>query len=255
MIGSSPIIRTRQDLRNYVKRQLGWPVINIEIHDSQIEDAINEAHAEFIPYAYDGVNLKYLPLEITDATGVYTLPYNVQSVTGVYITDNVDFQATYSDMFSINYYLANDILRGGIGKIDLVTIELTQQFVETMGIVFGKKISWDYNAITKELTIIAQPYQWEGSKKVFLEYYRSIDYDPKSTDVHYIYDVKWIQQYASALARRQWAYNMMKYEGSVLPNGLTLNATGILQEAKEAITELKEQLHDEWEYPVDFFVG
>ncbi|MGD0331429.1 MAG: hypothetical protein ABSB40_13460 [Nitrososphaeria archaeon] len=47
----------------------------------------------------------------------------------------------------------------------------------------------------------------------------------------------------------------MKYGGSILPNGLIINANDILQEANTNIQILEDQLHDMYELPIDFFVG
>jgi hypothetical protein len=47
----------------------------------------------------------------------------------------------------------------------------------------------------------------------------------------------------------------MKYQGSILPNGGNLNGEGILNEAKENIKELSDELDSEYSLPADFYVG
>jgi hypothetical protein len=39
---------TKRELINWVRRQLGYPVIRVELHDSQIEDAIYKSREKFI---------------------------------------------------------------------------------------------------------------------------------------------------------------------------------------------------------------
>lgn len=252
-LGNAAIIETRDRLKAYIKRQLGWPVINIEIHDSQIEDAINETVAEFLPYAYDGVQRRFGVLTYLDGTQEYDMGYPCLSVQHVAETNMIDYAPSTSDLFSVEQHIANDFLKGGMGKLDLITLELTQEMISTLSVIFGKRVAYDYNSITKKL-YLHQPYA--DGQRLIVELFRSIDYDNTDNSTpNRIYDIKWVQQYSSALARRQWGYNMMKYEGSTLPNGLVINSAAILAEAKENITELKEQLHEEWELPVDFFVG
>ena len=73
-------------------------------------------------------------------------------------------------------------------------------------------------------------------------------------DENNVYDIKWIKQMAVEKSRYQWATNMMKYSGSVLPNGGNLNVDGILNEAKENMEKLRDSL-DSYSLPPDFFCG
>lgn len=41
---------TRNELREYVKRQLGYPTVNVELTDNQLDDAINNALSEIKPW-------------------------------------------------------------------------------------------------------------------------------------------------------------------------------------------------------------
>jgi hypothetical protein len=70
-----------------------------------------------------------------------------------------------------------------------------------------------------------------------------------------IFDQKWVRKMSTERARYQWATNLMKYQGSILPNGGNLNGEGILNEAKENIKELSDELDSEYSLPADFYVG
>lgn len=263
MIGTSPIIYTRDQLKDYIIRNLGGEAVNVELTDANLEDAINQAISEFVQYAFDAIEKRWKLIDVTGGVQEYTLDYQTFAVTGVYQSTYVDYSPAPADMFSINQYIANDMASGGIGKVDLLTMELVQEQISTLGIIFGGRISYNYNALTKKLyletdvTKDASIRMWNGAplNKVWIEYYKTIDYTPDPTVQQNIYDNKWVQQYSTALARYQWGINLMKHEGSTLPNGLTLNSQGILQLAKEEISELKEQLHNEWEVLPDFFIG
>jgi len=65
----------------------------------------------------------------------------------------------------------------------------------------------------------------------------------------------WLKDYATAVLKRQWGSNLIKFEGMVLPGGVTLNGRQIFEDGKEDITNLKEEIRLTFETPVDFYIG
>lgn len=59
---------TRQQLVDYCLRQLGHPVIEINIDDDQLEDCIDDAFSFYRDYHYDATELVYLKQQITPST-------------------------------------------------------------------------------------------------------------------------------------------------------------------------------------------
>ena len=45
-------ITTRDDFKNYCLRRLGWPVIEINVDDDQVEDRVTEAFSYYWDYHY-----------------------------------------------------------------------------------------------------------------------------------------------------------------------------------------------------------
>ena len=78
---------TRQELIDYSLRRLGYPVLEINVDDDQIEDLVDDAIQHFQDYHYDGVERMYLKHKVTKAeketlrTGVTTT--TATSSTGV----------------------------------------------------------------------------------------------------------------------------------------------------------------------------
>ena len=58
---------TRETLKQYCLRNLGKPVIEINISDDQAEDRIDEAVQFFSQYHYDGIRRTYLKYKLTSA--------------------------------------------------------------------------------------------------------------------------------------------------------------------------------------------
>ena len=61
-------IASRQDLIDYCLRRLGFPVIEINVDDDQIEDRIDDALQYFQEFHFDGVERVYLHHQISGST-------------------------------------------------------------------------------------------------------------------------------------------------------------------------------------------
>jgi hypothetical protein len=56
---------TRQQFIDYCKRRLGFPVIDINVDDDQVNDRIDDALQFFEDYHFDGVEKIYMKHRIT----------------------------------------------------------------------------------------------------------------------------------------------------------------------------------------------
>lgn len=86
---------------------------------------------------------------------------------------------------------------------------------------------------------------------IVIEGYRAID----PGDFPAVWSDQWLQRYSIALVKRQWAGHLSKYGGIALPGGVTLNGHQMMSEAVQEITDLEEQLKNEYQEPPIFFVG
>ena len=59
------IPNSRGTLKEYCLRNLGKPVIDINVDDDQVEDRIDEALQYFSQYHYDGIERMYLKYKVT----------------------------------------------------------------------------------------------------------------------------------------------------------------------------------------------
>ena len=56
---------TRQELVEYAKRQLGYPVLEINLADEQIEDLMDDAIQLFQDRHFDGIEKLYMKHKVT----------------------------------------------------------------------------------------------------------------------------------------------------------------------------------------------
>lgn len=247
---------TRQQLIDYCLRALGHPVVEINIDDDQVEDRIDEAIQFYQEYHSDAVVRTFVKHQITstDITNKYiTLPEALISVFRVFpIAGN---SIGGSDMFSAKYQMyMNDLssLRSGIGS--LVDYEMTRQYMSLIDMtVNGMSQQINFNRHMNRLTIEVN-WAESGLKEgvyIILEGYQTLD--PNTyTDV---YNDMMLKKHSTALLKRQWGINLIKFEGLQLPGGVTLNGRAIYDDAKEEIQKIEEEYDSKYQMPADFFLG
>ena len=160
---------------------------------------------------------------------------------------------TSTDMFDIRYQIhLNDIHSVGFMG-NLTEYVMSRQFLSLLDVVVDsdqKQINFDRHKNRLDVFM-----DWDEEVDVddylVVECYRIIDPDT-FTDVYNDYFLK---RYATALIKRQWGTNLLKFEGMVMPGGVTFNGRQLFDDANEEITRLEEEARLNWEQPIDFMTG
>lgn len=245
-------IKNKTQLVEYIKRKLTHSDIDIEVEEPQYDDIIADALQMFCSKAYDGVQERYYLLGLENDKREYRLNQllnkNISAV--LEVLDGTGFVNMFGSNLIVREAMANAHSSGtGIGLLD---IELINQYVQNLDSLLTIKRSFNYNTTSKVLYLDDHI---NFDKTVMIHCYEELDTGDDSNDHNNIYDHKFVKNYASALARLQWADNLSKYSGSVLPNGLTLNTDKMYERAERDIEKWEQILTDEFEAPLDFFVG
>ena len=90
-----------------------------------------------------------------------------------------------------------------------------------------------------------------AGKFLVAEVYKEIN----DSDYTTVWNDLWLKEYTTALFKQQWGQNLIKFDGMVLPGGVTLNGRQIYDDASQDITNLRERIRLEHEMPADFFIG
>ena len=94
---------TRTELKNYCLRRLGYPVVDINVDEDQLQDRIDDALEYYRDYHYDGTEKVYLKhvITTTDVTNEYiSIPATVTGIIGVF--DIGDAVNTISKHLKVN---------------------------------------------------------------------------------------------------------------------------------------------------------
>jgi len=244
---------SRSTLIDYCLRALGAPVIEINVDDDQVEDRIDEALQFYQHYHADAIEKVYLKHEVTadNITNGY-IPIS-DLVTDVVRIFPLREGGSTSNMFDVRYQMhLNDIYSMGyMGS--LVDYEMSMQWLAMLDMIIdsdNKHINFERHKNQLRVDM-----DWSEEIKageyIVVECYRILD-PATYTDV---YNDHFLKRYATALIKQQWGVNLSKFEGMVMPGGVTFNGRQILEDAKEEIEKLNEEVRLNWEQPVDFYTG
>jgi len=249
------IVTSRQDLKDYCLRKLGFPVITINVDDDQIDDRIDEALNLFQQFHVDGTQKIYIAYQVTanDMINKYvTLPNTVIGVSRIFPIAGDSINSTGTDnfnIFDINYQIRLNELYD-FTSADYVYFELANQHLQTLQMLFFGEVPFTYNRYTN---IITPNLNWgnqviEGSWLLF-ESYQILG------DTVQFWNDTWLLRYTTACVKEQWGSNLKKFVGVKLPGGISLDGKTIYDEAVAEKAELYKELRTMWEAPPEFFVG
>jgi len=215
--------------KEYILNNIGDEWHNIEVSDNQFQNIVGQCVKKHAEYHYDGTNIEVYPLTILDSTTVYTLPSKVHSIQGYY-------RSSISSGISIRKYILEANMDYTLG-IDTVSYTMFQSALEDLSITAGVFYDYSYNHTTKQFTILNPT---EAGTTLYLKVYADIS--DSSANIELIYEDRWFQKYVEANIMLTWARNNYKFDRQILGNA-SVNWREILQEAKEDIEKLEEELH------------
>jgi len=64
-----------------------------------------------------------------------------------------------------------------------------------------------------------------------------------------------LKKYLTALIKRQWGQNLIKFNGVKLPGGIELNGRQIYEDAERELEDIKQRMSMEYELPPMDFIG
>lgn len=276
---------TRQELAEYGKRQLGAPVLEINVADEQVEDLLDDAIILYQDRHMEGVELMYLKHKITqdflDATRArgddlsigITTSTGTTNITGVGTTSFVfeenqnfiqipdavigiervfklDNRAISTNMFNINYQLfLNDVYF--FSSMELLSYVNVKKYLEDLDFILhpDKAIRW--NRRQNRLYLDVDSSSMQAGDHLIIRCYRMLD----PNDFPKVYNDRFIKRYFTALLKKQWGQNMMKFQGVKLPGGVELNGRQMYEDGVSEIQAIEEKMNNEFELPPLDLIG
>ena len=280
---------TRQGLIDYCLRQLGAPVLEINVDDEQIDDLVDDAIQFFNERHFDGVERMYLKYKLTqddidrgtannktdsdntvgivtttgtstNVSGLGTVTSNFyetsnfiqvpDSVTGIEKIFKFDSSSISSGMFSIKYQLfLNDLY--SFNSVQLMQYSMTKTYLEDIEFLLSTDKQIRFNRRQGRLYL---DIDWGNeSKDTFfvIDCYRALD----PATFTQAFNDSFLKKYLTILIKRQWGLNMMKFTGTKLPGGIELNGRQYYEDAERELEDIKQRMTSEYELPPLDLIG
>ena len=269
---------SRTDFKTYCLRQLGAPVLEINLASEQSEDLIDDALQMFQERTFDGAAQTYLKYQVTQddidrgkgpgstgVTGITTttatstvgisttftyeensnflqVPPEVLGVTKIYHFDGSN--TVTNNMFSVKYQLfLNDIYYWG--STELLSYAMTKTYLEDINFLLTTEKQIRFN---KRMDRLYLDIDWDSLTKgdwLIIDCYRLVD----PSDFGRVWNSQFLKLYATALMKRQWGQNLLKFGGVKLPGGIELNGRQIYDDGQKDIDGLMERMSSTYELP------
>lgn len=244
---------SRNDLKQWCLRELGHPVIEINVDDDQLEDRMDEAFDFWHEWHYDGSDETYIVYQLTadDITNRYIpMDPNILRVINMFPVGNGGGTAS-SSMFNVEYQLRLSDMYN-MQSEGLTYYTMTKTNLEMMEMILNGQIPVRYSKVSNKLYL-----DWDWQSKAVVGNYIIIKayviLDP--TQNIKIYNDMMLKKYTAAMFKKQWGTNLKKFAGVQLPGGVTLNGDIIYNEAIADIEKLEESIRETYSSPAKFFTG
>jgi len=274
---------TRQELIDYCLRRLGAPVLEINVDDDQIDDLVDDTIQYFNERHYDGVERMYLKYKITQddidrGTANLNNPAGIVTTTGtstivgaattfnfyetsnyIQVPDSVigiekifkfDTSSISGGMFSIKYQLfLNDLYY--FNSVELLQYSMVKSYLEDIDFLLTTDKQIRFNKRQNRLYL---DIDWKSQSKdtyIVIDCYRALD--PQSFSK--IYNDSFVKKYLTALIKKQWGQNLIKFQGVKLPGGIELNGRQLYDDSVRELEDIKQRMSLEYELPPYDFIG
>jgi hypothetical protein len=269
---------TREQLKDYCLRRLGYPVVQINVDDSQIEDRVDDALQFFAEYHFDGVERVYLRKQVTQQDierGYIDLTQPTLAATD----DGIEIKAAPAldpdgnsiisvircfqlfdtlgglGMFDAKYQIAlNDLygLRTNTYGDSLIGYNITRSHMQMLQDMLTPEKMIEFSRVTNRIYVETN---WsekmtKGDYLVF-EAYKILD----PSLYPEIYNDRLLKMYLTALIKQQWGLNLSKFSGMSLPGGVSFNGANMASEAKAEVEKIENEIQAKYELPPQGFIG
>jgi len=284
---------TRQQLIDYCLRQLGAPVLEINVDDDQIDDAVDDALQFFQERHFDGVERMYLKYKVSQedinrgkANGTTATTMGGSGTGHGIIQTGISTSIAGYGTTTANWYETSNFL-----QVPDSVIGIEKIFRFDTSSISGGMFSIKYQLFLNDLYYFnAVELMQYAMTKSYLEdidfllttdkqirynkrqdrLYLDIDWGAQSEDTWFVidcwrildpdqftgvYNDTFLKRYLTLLIKRQWGQNLIKFRGVKLPGGIELNGREIYDDAEKDIEALREKMTLEYELPPLDFIG
>ena len=242
---------TREQHKDWCLRQLGFPVIDINVDDDQVDDAIDQSLQYFQDFHFDSMERTYLKHQISDTDKLnqyIPIPDGIIGVTRIFPVSSTNASV---NMFDLRYQLRLHELYD-FTSTSYVNYVLTQQHIRTLDLLFSGETPIRFNKHTNKLFIDwGWDFKIDVGEWIIIEGFVIID----PANYVKVWNDRLLKKLSTAYIKKQWGTNMKKFQGMQLPGGIMMNGQQIFNEAVQEIAETEQLIRNTYEEPPNFIMG
>ena len=282
---------TRDELKEYCLRQLGAPVLEINVADEQIDDLLDDTIQYFNERHFDGVEKTYLKYKIsqddidrgrggTSSAGITTTGVGIVTTTGT-STNISGFGTVTSNFYETSNFIQvpdsvigiekvfkfdTSSISGGMfsikyqlflndlyffNSVDLLQYSMTKRYLEDIDFLLTTDKQIRFNQRQNRLYLDVDWDAQEVDNFLVIECYRAMDPENFSK----VYNDSFVKRYLTAAIKKQWGQNLIKFQGVKLPGGVELNGRAIYEDGQRELDEIKQKMSSDYELPPMDLIG
>ena len=268
---------SRVTLQDYVFRQLGAPVLEVNVADEQFDDLLDDSLQYFYERHFDGVEKVLLKYKLTEDDikrgrargGTNTLGITTttttsgdfeensnyltvpDSILGIEKVMNFDSSGLSNGLFNLKYQLFLNDIAFNLGYDGLLNYSMTKTYLEDINFLLTTSTQVRFNKRNNKLYLDIDWASATVSHFVLIECYRIMD----PANYAGVYNDSFLKRYVVAKTKKQWGQNLIKYQGVKLPGGTELNGRQIYEDGDLELRELEQNMLSTYEVPVLDMIG
>ena len=278
---------SRTEFKEYCLRQLGAPVLEVNLATEQCDDLIDDAIQYFQERHFDGVSQIYMKYRVTQedidrgrastngnygTAGIVTetasaniagtattfsyyensnylqIPPEVIGVTKIYHFDGLN--TATNNMFSVKYQLfLNDIYYWG--STEILSYAMTKTYLSDIQFLLTTEKQIRFNQRMDRLYLDVDWGSLAVGDFIIIDCFRALN----PNDYTRVWNDSFLKRYTAALFKRQWGQNLLKFQGVKLPGGVELNGRQLYDDGMKDLEIIREQMSNTYELPPLDMIG
>lgn len=237
---------SKVELGQWVLRELGEPVIRVNVSEEQVDDAIDTAMQFWQEYNEAGQERVYITKQVSLAeieAGFIEMPSNIQSVYKVIDPRQPGSSKTSGEsLFDVTFQFMSFNVRGftgtGTGGTGALSdFVILRQYMAELDRMFSIQPSFRFRHTTGRLFIDFMHQYYNEGDYILVEVQQ---YIPETFEK--LWQNRLLRGLATAHVRKKWGTNLSKFQNVQLPSGMTLNGLEILSQANDDIEKYEKEI-------------
>ena len=134
---------------------------------------------------------------------------------------------------------------------EILSYAMTKTYLEDIDFLLTTDKQIRFNKRQDRLYLDIDWGQQKAGNYLILDCYRILN----PNEFTKVYNDSFLKQYLTALIKRQWGQNLIKFRGVKLPGGIEMNGREFYEDAQRELDDLKQRMTLEYELPPYDFIG